>query len=308
MCATEEKTAALAISSGGDTHATATFTGLDFFIPADDDGDVDVLVNIPTIASGASTGKTISVLIDNGITNGFRAVDSSGAATTTLAGADLDGSATAGEGDMVVRKSSPTLSSTPITDTLAAGPDQVIGRFTVSANSASSIGWRKFVFEMNKASSTMTLGATTTITLYRMPANVSVTGIFATTTGAALVAQTQMFANSATTGNIIFAADSEQQIAAGGSQLYELRTTIGSLENSTENKINNISLRMVDGSRTSATSTTYAFMNVVNGDITNKFVWTDRSLVSHSATTADWTNEYLVKAIPLTIGNRSVNF
>ena len=299
--ATEEKTAALSFTSTS-AHATATFTGLDFFIPADDSGDVDVLVNVPTLSSGASTGKTISVLLDNGLESGFRAVDGSGTATTTLDGADLDGSATAGSGDFIVRGSSPTLSATPVTDQLSEGADQVIARFTVNANSGGSIGWRKIAFSINKTAA-ITLGATSTATIYRMPANVSVTGRFATTTGD-LVAQTQMYTVAATSGNLIFEADSEQQITAGGSQQYEIRTTIGGVSTSGSN---NVSVRIVAGSNTSAaTSTTFANMNVTHGSATNTFVWTDRSATSHSATTADWTNDYLVKTIPLTVGNRSL--
>jgi len=301
--ATEEKTGSLTLSSGAQqTHATATFTGLDFFIPADDSGDVDVLVNIPTLSSGASSGKTISVLIDNGVTDGFRAVDSSGTATTTLDGADLDGSATAGSGDFVVRGSIPTLSSTPITDALVAGSDQVIGRFTVSANSGGSMGWRKAVFAINKTAA-VTLDATTTVKLYRMPANVSVAGSFSTTTGSQ-ANQSQMFTTTATSGDIIFIADSEQQLAAGASQLYELRTTVGGLAAGS-----NLSVRIANPNTTSATSTTFANMNAGGaGNATNTFVWTDRSATSHSATTADWTNDYLVKSLPLPIGNRNVAF
>jgi len=301
--ATEEKPGTLVLSSGAQqTHATATFTGLDFFIGADDSGDVDVLVNIPTLSSGASSGKTISVLIDNGVTDGFRAVDSSGTATTTLEGADLDGSATAGSGDFVVRGSIPTLSSTQITDPLIAGSDIVIGRFTVNANSGGSIGWRKAVFAINKTAA-VTLDATTTVKLYRMPANASVAGSFSTTTGSH-ANQSQMFTVTATSGDIIFIADSEQQIAASGSQLYELRTTVAGLAAGS-----NLSVRIANPNTTSATSTTFANMNAGGaGNTTNTFVWTDRSATSHSATTADWTNDYLVKSLPLPIGNRNVAF
>ena len=229
-------------------------------------------------------------------------MESGGRERKTLGGAARAGSATAGSGDFVVRGSIPTISSTPITDQLSEGSAQVIGRFTVTANSAGSIGWRKVVFDVTKTA-VITLGATTTVELWRMPANTEVAGTFATTTGSH-AAQTQMFTTAATTGNITFAADSEQQIAAGGSQQYELRTTVGG----TASGGNNVSIRIVAGSNTtSATSTTYANLNISNGNAANTFVWTDRSATSHSATTADWTNDYLVKTIPLTIGNRSVN-
>jgi hypothetical protein len=60
-------------SVAGETHATSTFTGLSFQIPENTSKDLDVYVSIPTIASGASTGKAISVLID--ANEGFKAVE-----------------------------------------------------------------------------------------------------------------------------------------------------------------------------------------------------------------------------------------
>src|SRR3989338_6134466 len=55
---------ALALSSGAaETHATATFTGLNFAIPMNETKTVDVYVNIPTIANGATSGSAISAFL-----------------------------------------------------------------------------------------------------------------------------------------------------------------------------------------------------------------------------------------------------
>ncbi|KKW05104.1 MAG: Serine-rich adhesin, platelet-type, partial [Candidatus Kaiserbacteria bacterium GW2011_GWC2_49_12] len=137
----QSASAALALSTGaGQTHSTATFTGLTFYVPQNTEQNLDVYVSIPTIASGATAGRAITVLLD--ANEGFRAVDSSGTASTTLAAGDLNSADTSGKGTVYVRKSIPTLSSTPITSTLSNGTDQVLGRFNVTADAAGNIGWR----------------------------------------------------------------------------------------------------------------------------------------------------------------------
>ncbi len=296
-------------STGVQTHATATFTGLTFYVPKNDEADLVVTVNVPTIADNTTSGSAISVVLD--FNEGFKATDLSGTEDTTLASADLDSAATTGKGTMYPRKSIATISSTSITETLSAGTDQVIGKITIKADAVGAITWKKIAFTVNKTAA-VTVGATTTVALYNRgstdingiftSANTAITGTFATTTGGH-VTQTQAFTVLATSGILVFEATSEQQIAANSSVTYELRGTVGGLASGN----NNISVS-VAAPNTSATTVAYATIHTQVGDTGESFVWSDRSSSAvHSETTTDWTHDYLIQALPLTVGSRSVN-
>ena len=292
----QSASAALALSTGaGQTHSTATFTGLTFYVPQNTEQNLDVYVSIPTIASGATAGRAITVLLD--ANEGFRAVDSSGTASTTLAAGDLNSADTSGKGTVYVRKSIPTLSSTPITSTLSNGTDQVLGRFNVTADAAGNIGWKYITFTVSKAA--VDIGPTSTVKLWQ--GSNSIAGNFATTTGD-LLGGLEAFPAAAGTDTISFEATSEQQISAGSTVTYEFRGTVANAGASDYVDVS------IANPATSAT-TTAAYATVLNalGDADTSFIWTDRSSIAtvHSETTADWTDDYLVKTLPLTIGNRS---
>src|SRR3989344_5370327 len=292
----QSASAALALSTGAaQTHSTATFTGLTFYVPQNTEQNLDVYVSIPTIASGATAGRAITVLLD--ANEGFRAVDSSGTASTTLAAGDLNSADTSGKGTVYVRKSIPTLSSTPITSTLSNGTDQVLGRFNVTADAAGNIGWKYITFTVSKAA--VDIGPTSTVKLWQ--GSNSIAGNLATTTGD-LLGGLEAFPAAAGTDTISFEATSEQQISAGSTVTYEFRGTVANAGASDYVDVS------IANPATSAT-TTAAYATVLNalGDADTSFIWTDRSSIAtvHSETTADWTDDYLVKTLPLTIGNRS---
>ncbi len=294
---------ALALSTGSQTHATATYTGLSFYVPENTDADLDVYVGIPTVASGASSGSAISVVLDGD--EGFKAIDSSGTSDTSLTSAttDLNSAATTGKGTMYPRRSIATLSAVALDSTnLAAGSSQVLGRVKVTADAAGDVSWKKLAFTVNKTAA-ITIGATTTVALYNS-ANTQITGTFATTTGGQSE-KTQSFSTSDTSGILVFEATSEEQIAAGSSGTYELRGTVGGIAAGA----NSVSVS-VAAPNTSATTVAYATIHTAVGDTGESFVWSDRSSITtvHSEVTLDWTHDYLVKTLPLTVGNRSVNF
>jgi hypothetical protein len=293
-------TQALTLSTGAQTHATATFTGLSFMVPVNTEADLDVYVGIPTIAEGATSGAAISVLLDGD--EGFKAIDSSGAADITLTGssADLNSAATTGKGTVYVRKSIPTISAVALdSSTLSAGSNKAIARVKITADAAGDISWNKVVFTVSKTAA-ITLGATTTVALYD-GAN-AIAGNFATTTGSH-AAQSQMFTTAATSGVIVFEPTSEQQIAAGSSKTYELRTTVGGLGSGS----NTLDISVANPT-TSVSTDTASGIGGAAGSSAISLVWSDRSVISavHSTSTSDWTNDYLVKTLPLTVGNLSV--
>ena len=297
---------ALALSSGAaETHATATFTGLNFAIPSNETKTIDVYVNIPTIANGATSGTAISALLD--WNEGYKQVDSAGTASTTMASvADLN-SAGSGKGTMYVRKSKPTLAAVALDSaTLTAGTDQVIARWSVTADAAGKIDWGSVVITLNKTAA-LDIGATTTLKVWS--GSNSIAGTIATTTGDLLGGLDAC--DNFTSCLIHFRPTSVETIEAGSSKTYELRGTIGGIASGA----NNISASIANP-QTSASST--AVFSSAAGTIGNStaasFAWSDWSdLSDHSsnatgALAADWTGDYLVRSLPLTVGNKSVNF
>ena len=299
-----ESTAVLALSTGTEPYSTATFTGMTFYIPSDTSKKLDVYVSIPTIASGATSGTGISVLLaDDG---GYRNTDSAGTVNTNLASADLNSAVTTGKGTMYVRKSIPTLSAVALdSSTLSEGSDQVLGRVKVSADAAGDVDWGSMVFTINKTSA-ISLGATTTVKLYS--GSNAIAGTFATTTGSLLGGLDSCDNN--TSCSLYFRPTTVETISAGDSKTYELRGTVGG----TASGSNNVSVSIANVQTTASSTATFASAAGTQGDSTAaSFAWSDWSdLNDHASSatggsTADWMGDYLIKTLPLTIGNRSVS-
>jgi len=286
-------------SSGSQSHATSTFTGLTFYVPSGTTKKLDVYVNLSTIQNDGDSGKSVSVVLD--ADEGFRATDSSGSTKTLLANSDIASNDTSGKGTMYVRKSIPTLSAVALdTSTLSNGSNKVLGRMKITADAAGDISWNKLVFTVNKTAA-LTLGATSTIALWQGPSQIA--GIFATTTGSH-EAQLQAFTTSATSGALVFVPTSEQQVSAGTSITYELRGTVGGISSAGGYSFD-VSIWNLSTSATTGTASEIGVTAVIDPS----FTWSDRSSVAlvHSLTTSDWTNDYLVRTLPLTVGNLSVS-
>ncbi|MBI5457035.1 peptidoglycan-binding protein [Candidatus Kaiserbacteria bacterium] len=271
---------ALALSADAQSHATATFTGLTFYVPQNDSADLDVYVDTPTVSSGASSGVAISVALEND--TGFKAIDGAGSSDTTLnatAASDIGSNDSSGYGTKYVKKTVPTLArlSTGYTaNTVASG----IGlfRFTVTADAAGAVDWREISFDVS--TSGMDAGdQLINWTLYDV-------------TGSA-VAVNSTAANATNTPYVISicpdtscTVGEAQQIGAGTTKTYELRAgTVTGWADSGDSLT--ISFKQDDGATTNvAASSLHSGQNMV---------WSDRSANSHATTTADWTNGYLVK-------------
>ncbi len=288
----------LSVSSGAQTHATSTFTGLSFVIAQNTEETLDVFVSIPTIADAASTGKAITVTLDGD--EGFRAISSGDPVTTLSSSADLSSVSATGKGTMYVRKSIPSVSAVALSTSeraLADGSNKVIGRFTVTADATGTVGWKYLSFTMTKTAA-ITLGATTTVLLYE--GSNSIGGNFATTTTTLGLGTMEMFTVAATSGFIVFEASTEQQVTHGSPITYELRTTVGGV---TPN--DSLDLSLANPTTSIQGGAAYATVRSTFGSTVPSIIWTDRSSITtvHSESTTDWTNDYLIKTLPLTVGN-----
>ncbi len=303
---TKTATQALTLSSGAaQTHSTATFTGLTFYIPADSNRDLTVYVNTPTVTSGATSGTAITVTLD--AVEGFNATDSSGTTDTTLATNDVASTDTSGRGTMYVRNSIATLSAgTAPSGTLTAGANEVLGRFNVTADAADDIDWGSVVFTISKVDG-VTFGATTTVALWDITSGAasSVAGTFATTTGN-LLGGLDSF-GVLTTGLLHFRPTTVQTVSVGTTRKYELRGTLADSETS---GTSNLSVSIANPQTTASSTAAFASAaGTIGISSAASFAWSDWSDTTNHATTAttatDWMGDFLVKSLPLTIGTRS---
>jgi len=286
-------------------YATATFTGMTFYIPADTSKKLDVYVSIPTIASGATSGSGISVVLaDDG---GYRNTDSAGTVSTNLASADLNSAVTTGKGTMYVRKSVPTLSAVALDSTvLSEGSDQILGRVKVTADAAGDIDWGSIAFTINKTAA-ISLGATTTVKLYS--GSNAIGGTFATqVAGDTVGVDTMDTCDNNSTCTLYFRPSAVETVSAGDSKTYELRGTVGG----TASGSNNVSVSIANVQTTASSTAAFSSAAGTQGvSSAASFVWSDWSDLNDHATnatqaaTVDWMGDYLVKTLPLTIGNKS---
>lgn len=267
-------TQALEVPSSGSslTYATATFTGLTMHVPQNDSADLDVYVDVPTIANGAVSGAAISVLID--ANEGFRAVDGSGTADTSAASSDVNSAASTGYGTMYVKKSVPVLkrltdAQSGLGDTVAAGIG--IYQFTVTADAAGTIDWRKIAFTITTSGVVMT-----DWTLYDITSG---TAIAVNDTAANVSGSTLSICpdTSCTIGEA-------EEVGAGATKKYELRAATVSGWGGSGDEVTIY-----------FTEDTSAVTNAAAASVSASMIWSDRSATSHATTTTDWTNGYLVK-------------
>lgn len=266
--ATQTATQSLVPPTSSQSHATATFTGLSFYVPMNDSADVTVSVGTVTVASGAVTGAGISTVLD--FNEGFKATDSAGTDSTSVGSADLNSAASTGYGTKYVKKSIPTLAlatSGYTANTVATGVG--LYRFTMTADAAGTVEWKKLSFDL--ATTAVDL---TAVTLYDV------------TSGTA-VAVNSSAASPTATKVVIYAGDSNsdtvQSIGAGQSKTYELRGTITGWGTAGDQITINFS------------EDTSAVASNSSASLTDNMIWSDRSATSHTTITSDWTNGYLVK-------------
>ncbi|MFZ1075403.1 MAG: peptidoglycan-binding domain-containing protein [Minisyncoccia bacterium] len=276
--ATQTATQALAINSANQ-FATATFTGLTDYVPANDSSNIDVYVGTPTVASGATSGAKINVSLDEGNTstavdNTFRAINSAGAAITTPTGGS--GLTLASNGTFVVRKSIPTFANVA-TGNSVPSTGSPLYKFTISADPAGAIEWTHLRFNVSTTSTTVTNAY---LTDDSSGASLLDTGTYASTTATTITVDLP-------TNNNTLAKYA--QVAAGATKTYDLYGTVSGWPTGASLTI---SLAADTGTAQNNTAT-----GTVAASPTVGFVWSDRSSTnpSHSISSSDWTNGYLLK-------------
>lgn len=249
-------------------HATSTFTGLTFHVPAGNSAEVDVYVGI-TSSENANTGAAISALID--WNSGFKATNSAGSVSTSVGSADLNSAASTGYGTKYAKKTIPTLarlSTGYTTNTVASGVG--LYRFSVTADAAGAVEWRKIAFDVTSSGV-----VAFTYDLYDVTSG---TGVVVNDAAQAISSNKVTIYKSNINSNNV------EQIGAGQTKIYELRpVTVTGWGDSGDS----ITVDFAED--------TSAVVSASSASLSDNFIWSDRDASSHTTITSDWTNGYLVK-------------
>ena len=263
-----EQTVSQPLTTGSESNATATFDGLTMYVPSTGtDALLDVYVDIPTIASGATSGAAITVTID--YNEGYQQKNSAGTTATTIGSADVT-AASGNNGTFYVRKTVPTFAR--VTSGLTSVPTtgQALYKFSLTADTASSVEFKKI---------TLTV-ATTSVTIADMHIREAGSSTDLNTTAA----------NATTAGLVAFTigttlTDDIQQIGAGSSKTYEITGTVTGWNASGDSAVFSIT----DDTTAAGSANASSLAHGAN------FVWSDRSATSHTTITTDWIGGYLLK-------------
>jgi hypothetical protein len=249
-----------------DPATTVNFNGLAWNVPANTSKVLRVDLDIGVVATGAgSSGASTLVTLTSGIaTNG---------AGTSAAITESDPAGNA----MYVYKAIPTVTNLGLPSTLLTTGSPVVSKFSIGTNGTGTVGWKKLIFTVTRA-----MGGTDTLsspTLWDADTNTQIAGT-PTFTGS-------VEADGGTSGTIVFVATDEQQIS--GSKSYYLKVTTAGTFVSGDNLNVNIA-------QPSSFVAPAAYATVAGTSAS--FVWSDVSAQSHSLTTLDWSNGFLVKNLP----------
>ncbi len=281
-----------------DGSGNADFSGMSgFVIPKDGNKTLIIKGNMNSVGtSGATTGSDAQITLTNAAGT-FEVRGTSAGSSTILDETVLPTLVNRQGNSKLIRRTKPTISIVALpTTTLVAG-DNVVMRFTVSADAAENVALKGLTAQLNNG----TGGALTNINngdsgLRRVGDASNLAGTSALTACAA-----------AATCTLTMLLGTEEVVAAGTSRTYEVRITAASaaVGNSITAKLLG-DTALAGNRRITAGDTTHAF---TVGTTLSSFVWSDNSDTTTSdgnpahdytvaASSADWANGLYVKVLP----------
>ncbi len=245
--------------------AFATSTGLSIAVAANSTKVIDAYLQLGTVTTpgGAATGLNVQIGLD-----GYKYRNSNGVESSVVAAAtDVVGNPT------YVYKTKPTISNVALPSTTLTAGSQTVAKFTVSADSAGTIAWRTIKFSVSTSS-------TGSLTLSNY-------AIYDTANESTALANVSATASSSG-ATVVFTSTADQEVS--GSKTYVVKADVagtGVVAGAS------VSHRIATGQTSFAAAA--ALASVPGG---SSFVWSDESETPHSATTATWNGDFLVKNIP----------
>ena len=261
--------------------ATTTFNGLSWVIPAGQNKILTVKLDLGTVGVGAgSTGASTLVTLTAGTaTNG---------AGTSAAITESNPAGTA----QYTYKSIPTLTLGTLPTTALVAGTNTLAKFSVGTNGSGTVGWNRFIFSLAKTSAP----TVASVTLWNADSNTQIAGTatLVDTANAATCLATLLACR------IQFVPTTEQQVS--GSVNYVLKATVAGTLVTADYITTTLAAPSVFAASaayaTVAASGSYAATYAGFGT-SPSFIWSDVSASSHDTTTLDWSNDYLVRTLPL---------
>ncbi|MFH0956039.1 MAG: hypothetical protein V1801_02395, partial [Candidatus Falkowbacteria bacterium] len=270
------KTANSVFITGTEANATATFTGLTMYVPADSDASLKVYVSLTSTAYGATSGANSTITLD--ANEGFNATGDSGTVDTDSPATDK------ASNSFYVRKTKPTFAKQTLTGAPSTG--NALFKFTVVADGAGNIEIKQLGFTVTTNGMDVT-----DLYLYDSNSGVQLTDTAVTTLTSAEGPSLRLVVGAAagtggTVGDddIIIVSSSDSPV-----KTFEVR---GTISNYTSSASDSMTLKFKQDATATSTAAAGTILNTANG---NYNVWSDRSASAHATTTTDWTNGYLLK-------------
>jgi len=247
--------------------STADFTGLDVYVPKDGSATVKMYIDVPTISAGADSGDLPKLLYI--YDQGFSATGESSNTVET----DDSGAAHLSGNAMIVRKTKPTVTLVSLPSTVLTDGTKVISKFTITADAAGPVYFK----ELNWTYATTSGVDITDSTIY----------LYRSGQSTALNSADSLSGDASP--SIEVALTTEEEIAAGSSQTYELK---GTITGSQANRSFSTNLKESASAATAGTSTTYANLAVYE---TGGLLWSDGADTDRAS---DYADCHYVKSLP----------
>ncbi len=265
----------LSLTQSGNSQI-ATFGGLNLTVPANDPNGLTLTAAVTSGTVGvnaATTGLNVGLVLDY-----FKKAPSS---TGTITTDSTDRAGTA----QYLYNALPVVNPVALPTTVLTSGTQTLAKFTVASTGASNAvtGWNTILLTVAKSSNPNI--SSSSLQLFEDGVDVSSNVTF--NTGQIGTGQTSGYIRARVTN-----AAAEFQVPASG-HTYELKANVTNVTTSGDS----VNVTFANpSSHISPTTRAGAAFNTASAS----FVWTDRTDDSHSASSIDWENDYLIKNLPFT--------
>ncbi len=284
----KDRTTGAVIGAAKSAATSLTWSGLNYVVSAGSIVRVDVeLALAPVGVDAGTTGSALTTSI-----TAFTARNGAGTSAT--------GTGTAVGNAVYVYKAIPTLATanTPTGNGTLGSGTQTLSKFSVSTNGTGTIGWNRLIFTIAKTSAptlaSFTLWDVTNGTAVSVPGTATIVDSANDATCLATLLSCA----------VRFVPTAEQQVSS--TAIYALKATVAGTLISTDSVTTTMTnpggtLGFVASAAYATVAATGSFSATSYATYLTSpsFVWSDVSKASHDTTTTDWSNDYLVPALPL---------
>ena len=277
------------VNGSGHLEGVADIGALGWIISKDNSKTLTVKGVLNTITAGADAGASVYVSI---MATGWEAQGATAKDTTITA-------ATANE--KVVYETKPTITLPTQSYTLTAGDAQESFKFTIAADSAEAISWKKISLQVSMTDATMAAVTAAPLTVgnitikdINVGAPISIESAFS---GTNTDSSGQGTIAAGFTGYVSIIMASAEEIAAGDSKTYEIGLPFVDLS-SAAGASPTAKIKLYLQETTTIAATAFADVEGTTRDGEPSFIWSDNSATTHSETSIDWFNGRYVKTLP----------